>query len=147
MMKTLPMRKTSTILVLVVLAGLTTVSAWAQTAAPATLSPQEREFALKYLQTTHDKFLQSIAGLSQKQWTFKPGPDRWSVAEVRTHNRSGICDSGVNPEAGHDFSRRAREARTGQGKGRDNSAENAGSQPQGAGSGNPASYRPLGHGS
>jgi uncharacterized damage-inducible protein DinB len=84
-MKTLPMRKTSTILVLVVLAGLTTVSAWAQTAAPATLSPQEREFALKYLQTTHDKFLQSIAGLSQKQWTFKPGPDRWSVAEVAEH--------------------------------------------------------------
>jgi uncharacterized damage-inducible protein DinB len=70
---------------LVLLAGLTTVSLPAQTALPATLTPQEREFALKGLQTTHDKFLQSISGLSEKQWTFKPGPDRWSVAEVSEH--------------------------------------------------------------
>jgi uncharacterized damage-inducible protein DinB len=84
-MKTVQMRKTATTLVLLVLVALTTVSGWAQTAAPATLSPEEREFALKNLQTTHDKFLQSIAGLSQKQWTFKPGPDRWSVAEVAEH--------------------------------------------------------------
>jgi uncharacterized damage-inducible protein DinB len=84
-MKTVQMRKTATTLVLLVLVALTTVSGWAQAAAPATLSPEEREFALKNLQTTHDKFLQSIAGLSQKQWTFKPGPDRWSVAEVAEH--------------------------------------------------------------
>jgi uncharacterized damage-inducible protein DinB len=84
-MKTVQVRKTATTLVLLVLVALTTVSGWAQAAAPATLSPEEREFALKNLQTTHDKFLQSIAGLSQKQWTFKPGPDRWSVAEVAEH--------------------------------------------------------------
>jgi uncharacterized damage-inducible protein DinB len=84
-MKTMYMRKTATTLVLLVLVVLTTVSGRAQAAAPATLSPEEREFALKNLQTTHDKFLQSIAGLSQKQWTFKPGPDRWSVAEVAEH--------------------------------------------------------------
>jgi uncharacterized damage-inducible protein DinB len=82
-MTTLQTQKIAAILVL--LAALTTVSAWAQTAPPATLTPQEREFALKSLQTTHDKFLQSIAGLSPKQWTFKPGPDRWSVAEVSEH--------------------------------------------------------------
>jgi uncharacterized damage-inducible protein DinB len=82
-MKTLQTQKI--VATLVLLAGLTTVSAWAQTAPPATLTPQEREFALKSLQTTHDKFLQSIAGLSQKQWTFKPGPDRWSIAEVSEH--------------------------------------------------------------
>jgi uncharacterized damage-inducible protein DinB len=84
-MKTVNMLKTASTLVLVVLVALTTVSGWAQAAPPATLSPEEREFALKNLQTTHDKFLQSIAGLSQKQWTFKPGPDRWSVAEVAEH--------------------------------------------------------------
>lgn len=56
----------------------------AQTA-PQTLTAQEREFALKELQRTHDKFVQSIAGLSPRQWTFKPGPDRWSVAEVAEH--------------------------------------------------------------
>jgi uncharacterized damage-inducible protein DinB len=82
-MKTLQTLKIIATLVLV--AGLTTVSVRAQTAPPATLTPQEREFALKNLQATHDKFLQSIAGLSPKQWTFKPGPDRWSVAEVSEH--------------------------------------------------------------
>jgi len=81
-MKTLQTPKIIAALVLV--ASLTTVSAWAQTA-PATISPEERHFVLKYLQKTHDNFLQSIAGLSPKQWTFKPGPDRWSVAEVSEH--------------------------------------------------------------
>ena len=49
------------------------------------LTAQEREFALQQLQTTRDNFLKSIAGLSEKQWTFKPAPDRWSVAEVSEH--------------------------------------------------------------
>jgi hypothetical protein len=60
----------------------------AQTApqpAPTTLTPQEREFALKQFETTADNFLKSIAGLSQKQWTFKPAPDRWPIAEVAEH--------------------------------------------------------------
>jgi len=84
-MKTVHMRKTRLTPVLIALVALTTVSGWAQTAVPATLSPEEREFALKNLQATHDKFLQSIAGLSKKQWTFKPAPDRWSIAEVAEH--------------------------------------------------------------
>jgi hypothetical protein len=50
-----------------------------------TLTAQEREAALKQFQTTRDNFLKSISGLSQKQWTFKPTPDRWSVAEVAEH--------------------------------------------------------------
>ena len=53
--------------------------------APTTLSPAEREAALNSLQATHDAFLKSIAGLSEKQWRFKPAPDRWSVAEVSEH--------------------------------------------------------------
>jgi uncharacterized damage-inducible protein DinB len=60
------------------------IASLAQTA-PQTLTAQERESALKELERTHDKFLQSIAGLSQKQWTFKAGPDRWSIAEVAEH--------------------------------------------------------------
>jgi uncharacterized damage-inducible protein DinB len=63
-------------------------SAIAQTttqAVPTTLTAEERSFALQQFQTTHDNFLKSIAGLSQKQWTFKPAPDRWSVAEVAEH--------------------------------------------------------------
>jgi hypothetical protein len=54
-------------------------------AAPTSLTPEEREVALKNLQATRDAFLKSIAGLSEKQWRFKPAPDRWSVAEVSEH--------------------------------------------------------------
>ena len=67
---------------------LAMTSAIAQTtpqAAPIPLTAEERSFALQQFQTTRDNFLKSIAGLSQKQWTFKPAPDRWSVAEVAEH--------------------------------------------------------------
>jgi uncharacterized damage-inducible protein DinB len=67
---------------------LTLISATGQTApqtAPTPLTSQEREFALQQFQTTRDNFLKSIAGLSEKQWTFKPAPDRWSVAEAAEH--------------------------------------------------------------
>ncbi len=71
--------------VVVILAGMMAASVFGQTAAPTTLTPEERELALKSFQTTRDNFLKSIAGLSQKQWTFKSAPDRWSVAEVSEH--------------------------------------------------------------
>ncbi len=64
---------------------LASIAQTAATPAPTTLSPAERETALKSLQATHDAFLQSIAGISEKQWRFKPAPDRWSVAEVSEH--------------------------------------------------------------
>lgn len=70
-----------------VLLCLSLTSAVAQSApsATTTLTPEEREAALKLFQSSRDNFLKSISGLSQKQWTFKPGPDRWSVAEVAEH--------------------------------------------------------------
>ncbi len=80
-------KKTPVILALALLC-LATIPALAQgmpQAAPTTLTPQEREAALKQFAVTRDNFLKSIAGLSQKQWTFKPAPDRWSVAEVAEH--------------------------------------------------------------
>ena len=71
---------------------LALTTALAQTTATTTpqtdatsLTADERSFALQQLQTTRDNFLKSIAGLSEKQWTFKPAPDRWSVAEVSEH--------------------------------------------------------------
>jgi hypothetical protein len=71
---------------------LAAMSAMAQTAPQAampgpstTLTSQERDAAIKQFETTRDNFLKSIAGLSEKQWTFKPAPDRWSVAEVAEH--------------------------------------------------------------
>jgi hypothetical protein len=69
----------------VLLAAISTSAQAAPQTAPATLSSQERELALKQFETTRDNFLKSIAGLSQAQWTFKPAPERWSVAEVAEH--------------------------------------------------------------
>ncbi len=79
------MKKTVAILALLFILGMMAASGLAQAAAPATLTSEERESALKSFQTTRDNFLKSISGLSQKQWTFKPAPDRWSVAEVAEH--------------------------------------------------------------
>src|SRR5208282_4922561 len=62
-----------------------TSSSAAAVPAPTTLSAEERAASLTSLQATHDAFLKSIAGLSEKQWRFKPAPDRWSVAEVAEH--------------------------------------------------------------
>jgi DinB superfamily len=70
---------------LVLLHALGSIAQTTATPAAPTLSAQERERALKSLQATHDAFLKSIAGLSEKQWRFKPAPDRWSVAEVSEH--------------------------------------------------------------
>lgn len=56
-------------------------------APPATpeLTSKDREFAVKYLEETRKKFLASIDGLTDAQWTFKAAPDRWSIAEVAEH--------------------------------------------------------------
>jgi hypothetical protein len=74
-----------TCLAMICLAMTSALAQTATQAAPTTLTADERTAALQQFQTTHDNFLKSIAGLSQKQWTFKLAPDRWSVAEVAEH--------------------------------------------------------------
>lgn len=49
------------------------------------VTPMDRDRAIKYLQTTQANVLEATKGLSEAQWNFKPGPDRWSVAEVLEH--------------------------------------------------------------
>ncbi len=49
------------------------------------LTPEDRDKALKYLESTRANVLEATKGLSPAQWNFKPGPDRWSVAEVTEH--------------------------------------------------------------
>lgn len=77
--------KVSAVLCLAVVLMGASFAQTAATPAATTLSDAERETALQSLQATHDAFLKSIAGLSEKQWKFKPAPDRWSVAEVSEH--------------------------------------------------------------
>ena len=56
--------------------------------APASAQPltqQERDTLLKHLDQTRQAFLASIDGVSEMQWKYKAGPDRWSIAEVAEH--------------------------------------------------------------
>ena len=52
--------------------------------APA-LEKADLESAQKYLESTRKNVEEATKGLSDPQWNFKPGPDRWSVAEVMEH--------------------------------------------------------------
>jgi DinB superfamily len=49
------------------------------------MSPEERSRAIKYLEDTRKDFCQATAGLSEAQWNFREGPDRWSVADCAEH--------------------------------------------------------------
>lgn len=49
------------------------------------LTDQERAEAVKYFEETRQSFLDAIKGLSEAQWKYKAGPDRWSIAEVAEH--------------------------------------------------------------
>jgi DinB superfamily len=49
------------------------------------LTAQDRAKAVAYLDKTRAEVLKATRGLSDAQWQFKPGPDRWSVAEVTEH--------------------------------------------------------------
>lgn len=50
-----------------------------------TLSKEERDRAISYLQETRDEFIKDINSLSDAQWAFKPSPERWSIAECAEH--------------------------------------------------------------
>jgi len=49
------------------------------------LTDQERAEGIKYFEETRQNFLDAIKGLSDAQWKYKAGPDRWSIAEVAEH--------------------------------------------------------------
>lgn len=52
---------------------------------PGPLTDAERAYALEALQTTRVSLRQALGGLSPAQLTYKPGPDRWSIAECAEH--------------------------------------------------------------
>jgi uncharacterized damage-inducible protein DinB len=67
------------------LVGLIVFLAAAAPAFTATLTQGERERAMSELHATRKQFLDSVAGLSEAQWNFKPAPEVWSVAECAEH--------------------------------------------------------------
>jgi hypothetical protein len=40
---------------------------------------------LHWFDQSHQEFLAAIEGVDDRQWIWKPSPDRWSVAEVAEH--------------------------------------------------------------
>ena len=66
--------------------GVAVLLVWVAVAAGAqTLSQEDRDSALKYLESTEQGVLDATKGLTAEQWNFKQAPDRWSVAEVAEH--------------------------------------------------------------
>ena len=49
------------------------------------LTQGERDRAMSHLHSTRKMLLDTVAPLTEAQWKFKPGPDRWSVLEVVEH--------------------------------------------------------------
>ena len=45
----------------------------------------EKDRAVQYLESTKKGVLDATKGLSEAQWNFKAGPDRWSIAQVMEH--------------------------------------------------------------
>src|ERR1700752_179000 len=50
-----------------------------------TLTQEERDRAVAELEGSKKAFLDATKGLSPAQWSFKPAPERWSVAECSEH--------------------------------------------------------------
>ena len=61
---------------------LTATAAMAQPPADAAA---DRAAAIKHLESTRAAFLKSIEGVTEAQWSYKAGPDRWSIAQVAEH--------------------------------------------------------------
>jgi DinB family protein len=55
------------------------------TATDQTLSKADRDKGVAELEGSRQMFLDATKGLSQAQWNFKAGPDRWSIAECAEH--------------------------------------------------------------
>ena len=56
-----------------------------QAAEDPKMTRAERAELIELLNKSEKEFLQAVKGLSDQQWAFKPGPDRWSVAECAEH--------------------------------------------------------------
>jgi len=49
------------------------------------ITGDERDAVIAHLERTQKLFQQTLSGVTPQQWSFKPGPDRWSLAEIAEH--------------------------------------------------------------
>jgi len=53
--------------------------------ATGAMTAQERDLLVDLLVSSQQRLVAVTVGLSDDQWTFGPGPDRWSIAECAQH--------------------------------------------------------------
>jgi hypothetical protein len=63
------------------LSSISVVALFFQAADPH-MTSEERTKVIGLLKHSQEEFLSSIDGLTDAQWTYKPGPDRWSIGEI-----------------------------------------------------------------
>lgn len=74
-------------------------------ALPTELSRKEKKFAVSYLEETRDDLFNTVAGLTEDQFNFKPSDDRWSIRECIQHialsevNMRQMLDASLNQPA------------------------------------------------
>jgi len=49
------------------------------------MTRSERAELIDLLNRSNREFLEAVETVTDRQWSFKPGPDRWSIAEVAEH--------------------------------------------------------------
>jgi len=49
------------------------------------ITGDERDTVVAHLERTQKSFEQTLSGVTPEQWSFKPAPDRWSLAEIAEH--------------------------------------------------------------
>jgi hypothetical protein len=62
-----------------------TAGAAPQTSQDPKMTQAERAELIELLQKSEREFMDAVDGLTDEQWSFKPGPARWSVGEVAEH--------------------------------------------------------------
>jgi hypothetical protein len=51
----------------------------------AELTPEERSAAVAELEASRRRLLEGLAGVTDGEWSRRPAPDRWSIAECAEH--------------------------------------------------------------
>ncbi len=54
-------------------------------AAESELTTEEITQCWRHLCTTRDRLIETVTGLSESQWGFKPTPETWSITEILEH--------------------------------------------------------------
>jgi hypothetical protein len=54
-------------------------------AADARMTAEERAKLVRYLKDSEAELVQLLADVSENQWNWKAGPDRWSIAQTASH--------------------------------------------------------------